>query len=72
MARMRDRRGAYRVLVDGPDQKRQLGRASRGWHDNIKVDLREVVWGVVDWCHLARDRDSWRALVNAVMNLRIP
>jgi hypothetical protein len=51
-----------------PEEKRPLGR----WEDNIKTDLQEVGWGAMDWINLAEDRDKWRALVNAVMNLRVP
>jgi hypothetical protein len=64
-----ERRGVYRVLVGKPDGKRQLGRPRRRWEDNIKMDLQEVGSGDVDWIELAEDRVSWRALVNAVMNL---
>ena len=62
-------RGAYRILVDRPDRKKQLGRSRCGWEDNIKVDLQEVGWECVDWIHLVQDRP---VLVNAVMNLWIP
>jgi hypothetical protein len=66
------RRGVYRALVRKPEGRRPLGRPKRRWEDNIKVDLREVGWGGMDWINLAQDRDRWRALVNAVMNLRVP
>jgi hypothetical protein len=66
-----DRRGAYSVLVRKPEGPRPLGKPRRRWEDNIKVDLQKVRW-VVDWIDLAQDRDGWRALVNAVMNLRVP
>jgi hypothetical protein len=52
--------------------KRPLGRSRRRWEDNIKMDRREIRWGGMDWIHLAQDRDQWRALVNAVINLRVP
>ena len=52
--------------------RRPLGRPRHGWEDNIKMDLREVGWGDMDWINLAQDRDRWRALVNTVMNLRVP
>jgi hypothetical protein len=65
-------RGAYRVLVGKPEGKRPLGRPRRRWEDNIKTYLQEVECGVMDWMSLAQDRDRWRALVNAVMNLRVP
>jgi len=64
-------RGVHRVLVGKPEGKKPLGRPRRGWEDNIKMDLREVRRGG-DWMELAQDRDRWRALVNTVMNLRIP
>jgi hypothetical protein len=69
---MRERRGAYRVLVGKPEGRRPLGRPRRRWENNIKMDLREVGWGDVDWIDLAQDRDRRRALVNTVMNLRVP
>jgi hypothetical protein len=72
VARMGERRGAYRALVGKPEGRRALGRSRRRWEDNIKMDLREVGWGGMDWIDLAQDRDRWRALVNAVMNLRVP
>jgi hypothetical protein len=72
VARMGERRVAYRVLVGKPEGRRPLGRPRRRWEDNIKMDLREVWWGNVDWINLAQDRDRWRAFVYTVMNLRIP
>ena len=66
------RRGVYRVLVGKPEGKRPLGKRRRRWEDNIKMDLQAVgCWGV-DWIELAQDRERWRALVNALMNLRVP
>ena len=62
-------RGVYRVLVGKPEGKRPLGRLSRRWEDNIKIDLQEVERRGMDWIELAQDRTGWRALVNAVMNL---
>ena len=67
-----DSRGVYRVLVEKPEGKRPLGRLRRRWEDNIKMDLQEVGCRGMDWIDLAQDRDRWRSLVNAVMNLRVP
>jgi hypothetical protein len=67
-----DRRGAYMVLVGRTEDRRQLGRQWHRWEDKLKIDLQEVEWGAMDWIALAQDRDRWRALVNAVMNLRVP
>jgi hypothetical protein len=72
VARMGDVRGVYTVLVGKPEGKRPLGRPRRRWEDNIKMDLQEVRCEGMDWFDLAQDRDRWRALVNAVMNLRVP
>jgi hypothetical protein len=58
--------------VGKPEGRRPLGKPRRRWDDNIKMDLREVGWGGMDWINLAQDRDRWRALVNAFMNLRVP
>jgi hypothetical protein len=65
-------RGAYKVLMGKPEGKRPHGRPRRRWEDNIKMDLQEVRWGDRDWIYLAQDRNMWRAVVNAVMKLRIP
>jgi hypothetical protein len=67
---MGEGRNLYRVLVGKPEGKRLLERQRRRWEDGIKVDLREIGWGGVEWIQLAQDRDRWRAVVNAVMNLR--
>jgi hypothetical protein len=72
VARIGERRNMYRLLVGKPEGKRPLGRPRRRWIDNIKKDLLEIELGVVDWIGLAQDRYRWRALVNAVMNLRVP
>jgi hypothetical protein len=72
VARMGEKRNAYRILSGNPEGKRPLGRPRRRWVDNIKMDLREIGWDGVDWIDLAQDRDQWRALVKAVMNLRVP
>jgi hypothetical protein len=72
VARMGERRGVCRVLMGNPWRKRPRGRPRRRWEDNIKMDLQELgCWGM-DWIEVAEDRDSWRALVNAAMNLRVP
>jgi hypothetical protein len=65
-------RDVYRVLVWKPEGKSPLRRPRRRWEDNIKMDLQEVGCGCMDWIELAQDRDMWRTLVNAVMNLRVP
>jgi hypothetical protein len=66
-----EKRHAYRLLVGKSEGKRSLGRPRRMCVDNIKTDLGEIGWGGVDWIGLAQDKDNWRALVNAVMNLRV-
>jgi hypothetical protein len=63
---------AYRRLVGKPERERPLGRPRRRWVDNIRMDLREIGWDGMDWIDQAQDRDQWRALVNTVMNLRVP
>jgi hypothetical protein len=65
-------RNVYRLLVGKPEGKRPLGRPSRRWIDNIKKDLLQIGVSIVNWIGLAQDRYRWRALVNAVMNLRVP
>jgi hypothetical protein len=72
VARMGEGRGVHRVLVGKPDGKRPLGRHRRRWEDNIKMDLQEVGGSCGDWMERAHKRDSWRALVNTVMNFRVP
>jgi hypothetical protein len=71
VARMGEGRNVYRVLVGKPEGKRRLERPRRRWEDVIKMDLSEIGWGGVEWIHLAQDRDRWRAVVNAVMNIRV-
>jgi hypothetical protein len=66
------KRNAYRILVGKPKRNRPLGRPTRRWVDDIKMDLREIGWGGMDFIDLAQDRDLWRALMNAVMKLRVP
>jgi hypothetical protein len=70
VARMKEGRGVYRLLVGEPEGKRPLGRPRCRWDDNIKMDLQEVKCGGVDWIGLAQDRGRWREIVNAVMNLK--
>ena len=70
-SRMGEERGVYRVLVGKPEGKRPMGRPRRSWVDNIRMDLQEVGCGYMDRIGLARDRDMWRTLVSAVMNLRV-
>jgi len=72
IAIMGKRKGVYRVLVGKPEGKIALGRPRRRWEDNIKMDIQEVECGVMNWIELAQDKDRWRALVNAVMSLRVP
>ena len=72
VARLGEEREVYRVLVGKPEGRRPLGRPRRRWVDNIRMDLQEVGCGYMDWIGLAQDRDRWRTLVSAVMNLRVP
>jgi hypothetical protein len=71
VARMGEKKNAYRILVGKPEGKRQLGRPRRRWVCNIKIDLREIGWDGMDWIDLAQDREQWRAVVNMVMNLQV-
>jgi hypothetical protein len=67
-----EKRNSYRILVGKPEGKRPLGRPRHRWVDNIKMDLREIGWNDVGWTDMAQYRDQWRALVNTVLNLRVP
>jgi hypothetical protein len=69
---MGEGRGAYRIMVGRREGRRTLGRLRRRWEGNMKMVLQEVGWGDMDWIDKAQDRDRWRALVSAVMNLRVP
>jgi hypothetical protein len=69
---MEAKRNAYWLLARKPDGKKSLGRPRHRWVLNIRMDLREVGWGDMDWIGLAQERDRWRALVNSVLNLRVP
>ena len=72
VVRMGEERGVYRVLVGKLEGKSPLGRLRRRWVDNIRTDLQEMGCGYMDWIGLAQDRDRWRTLVSAAMNLRVP
>jgi hypothetical protein len=67
-----EKRTAYRILVGKPEGKRPLGISRRRWVDSMKMDVREIGCDVVDWIVVAHDSDQWRALVNTVLNLRVP
>jgi hypothetical protein len=71
-AHMGEMRNAYKILVGKPEGKRPLGRIRHRWKDNIKMNLREIGFGGVDWIHMAQKRDRWRAPLSTVMNLRVP
>jgi hypothetical protein len=64
-------RNVYKVLIGKPEGKKPLGRPRRRWEDGIRMDLREIVWGSVDWIQLVQDKGRWRAVVNTVVNLRV-
>jgi hypothetical protein len=68
---MGENRNAYRILVGNPEGKKPLGIPRRKWMDSIKMDLREIEWGRLDWIDLAQDRDQWRVFVNTVMNVAV-
>jgi hypothetical protein len=63
---------AYKILIGKPERKKHLGSPRRRWQDNIRMDLENLAWGVVNWIRLGQDRDQWRALVYTVMNVRVP
>jgi hypothetical protein len=69
---MGEKTNAYRIFLGKPEGKRPLGRLRCRWVDNIKMDLSEIGWDGVDWINMAQDRDQWKALVNTVLNLRVP
>jgi hypothetical protein len=69
---MGEKRGVYRILVEKPEGKKPLGRPRRRWENNVKIDLQEVGGGGMDWIVLAQNKDRWRELAKAVMNLRVP
>jgi hypothetical protein len=71
VTRMEEERKVYKVLVGKPEGRRPLGRPRRGWENGVRMDLREIGFEGVDWIRLAQDRDRWRAVVSAVMNLRV-
>jgi hypothetical protein len=72
VARMGEKTNGYRILVGKQEGKRSLGRPKLRWVDNIKMDLREIGWDGLDWIDMAQDRNQWRALVNMVINIRVP
>jgi hypothetical protein len=67
-----EKRNACKIWVGKPEGKKPLGSPRHSWEDNIRMDLREIGWGGMDWIDLAQDRDQWSSLVNTVMNLRVP
>jgi hypothetical protein len=71
VARMGEERKVFKVLVGKPEGKRPLGRPMHSWDDGVRMDLRKIGLGGVDWIQLAQDRDRWRAVVSAVMNVRL-
>jgi hypothetical protein len=72
VARMEEKRNAYRIFMGKPERKRPLGKPRRRWKDNIRMDVVEIGWGGMDWIDLAQDRYQWMGLVNTVMYVRVP
>jgi hypothetical protein len=72
VAQIGETMNVYRILMGMPEGKRPLGRRRRRWVDNIKMDFIDIGWVDMDWIYLHQDRDQWRALVNTVMNIRVP
>jgi hypothetical protein len=72
VAHMGEMGNAYKILIGKPEGKRPLGRRRLRWEDSIRIDLKEIGRKIVDWMHLAQDRDQWRAVVNTPVNLRVP
>jgi hypothetical protein len=72
VAQMEEKKNPYRILVGKPERMRPLGRKRHKWVNNIKIDLRDIGWDVMDWIDVAQDRDQWRGLMRTVMNLRVP
>jgi hypothetical protein len=72
IARVGQKRNVYKLFIGKSERKRPRGRPGHRWEDNIRINVREIVWEGVDWIHMARDRDQWRVLVNTVTSLRVP
>jgi hypothetical protein len=72
VARIREKKNSYKIFVRKPERNRPIGRPRRRWQDNIKMDLREIGWGGMDWIDLAQDMEQWKTLVNTVMNIQVP
>ena len=72
VARIEEGRSPFKILTDKPTGKRRLGRTRHRWEDNIRMDVKEIVVNMRNWVDSAQDRDYWRALVNAALNLRVP
>jgi hypothetical protein len=72
LARMRENRSSYRILVGNPESMRSLGKPSRRWEDNIKIGLKEIGWSDMDWIDVTEDKDQWRVHMFTAMNIRVP